>query len=88
MDFDKCLEVRKDGKGAPATVYKCHGLRGNQYWEYYRGVLKRDSLHLTDELVLKSFKQFPQEKARNFFHTHNKTDFKLISSEPSVVLIL
>jgi hypothetical protein len=56
------LEVRKDKKGSPATVYQCHGSGGNQYWEYYKGVLKRDAFYLTDELVFKSFKRIPKEK--------------------------
>jgi Ricin-type beta-trefoil lectin domain len=52
VDFGNksCLEVQKDKKGSPATMYKCHGDAGNQYWEYYKGILRRDSHYLTSEL--------------------------------------
>lgn len=66
VDFGNktCLEVQKDKKGSPATLYTCHESGGNQYWEYYKGVLRRDNYYLTRELVLGRFHSIPTEKVK------------------------
>lgn len=49
-DSDNCLTAESNGN--QASVQKCHGQSGSQYWEYFRGVLKRDTLYLNKELKM------------------------------------